>query len=393
MHAATRALAHEGAPRPGHRGTAGVATTVLLLLSGLASAPAAGPQGDLAASDGWARIGPELELRYPRDHGSHPEYRTEWWYATGNVVDASGSEFGFQFTIFRSGVVPGGANGLDETDAPAGSLRARHVFAAHLAVADVAGGKTHFAERMRRAGPLAAASETDMQLYVEDWELTRSEGGELRIRATDPLRGIGLDLTLDPARAPILHGDGGYSQKGADAGNASAYMSWTRLDTQGTLTVGGTPRAVGGSAWFDHEFGTSVLEAGVSGWDWFGLQFESGEELMLFTLRGARAAAAATWIGADGSVRVLAPDEFALTPKATWTSSVTGAAYPSVWQIDLRALGLKLEVRAALPDAELRTGGSTGVVYWEGPVRVSGDRRGRGYAELTGYAGSMGGRF
>ena len=43
-------------------------------------------------------------------------------------------------------------------------------------------------------------------------------------------------------------------------------------------------------------------------------------------------------------------------------------------------------------DQELRTPKSTGVTYWEGPVEILGSRRrhpiqGKGYLEMTGYAG------
>ncbi len=346
----------------------------------------------LGVANDWKSVTPELELAFPRDHGAHPAYQTEWWYLTGNVADEDGRRFGFQLTIFRRGLDPAPA-------APGASpLRARQVLAGHLAVTDVATGRTVLAERLRRAGsPLASAAVGELDLVLEDWSFARADDGLLVVRAADPARGLGLALELEPNKPLVLHGDGGYSRKGRDPGNASAYVSWTRLAAAGRLTVGGEAREVRGEAWFDHEFGTSVLDDDVVGWDWFGLQLDGGRELMLFVVReeggGVAPTSAGTLVEADGTAVPLGREDFAVEALAAWTSPRTGARYPARWRIELRERELELVVVPLVADAELATGGSTGVVYWEGPVEVSGDARGRGYAELTGYAGSMGARF
>lgn len=347
----------------------------------------------------WERVLPGLELAFPADHGAHPAYAIEWWYITGQVESDAGRRFGFQFTVFRRGLDPGSA------EPESSPLRARQVLAGHLALTDVTSGRTLFAERLRRAGsPLAHAAADDLDLALEDWSLARGPDDRLTLSAGDAALGIGLELELAPRKPLVLHGAGGYSSKGADPGNASAYSSWTRLATNGQLRVDGAELEVGGEAWFDHEFGTSVLEEGVTGWDWFGLHLADGRDLMAFRLRREDGtdsrASAGTLVGADGAARSLGPDDFTITPEdapgSTWTSPASGATYPARWRLAVPSAGLELEVVPLVSDCELRTTRSTGVAYWEGPVELrdaAGVVQGRGYAELTGYAGSMAGRF
>jgi len=346
------------------------------------------PQGD-----GWKRVEPGIALVFPADHGPHPEYRTEWWYLTGHLEDERGARFGFQFTVFRRGLEAG------PVPADASPLRAHEVYAGHLVLTDVAGNETRFAERMRRAGPLAGASASELDVRLDDWSLVRSGTGseeELALAAADPARGFGLALTLHPEKPLVRHGEGGYSSKGADPGNASAYVSWPRLAVTGRLALDGAEHTVLGSAWYDHEFGSSVLAGGAVGWDWFALQLDDGRELMLFTLRdaaGAPPASAGTLVALDGTPRALHRADFTLRPSSTWKSARTAATYPAGWTISIPGEALELTLTPLVPDCELVSDGSTRVSYWEGPVSVTGSSTGRGYAELTGYAGSMAGRF
>jgi predicted secreted hydrolase len=340
----------------------------------------------------WARVEPGIRLEYPRDHGSHPAYRTEWWYLTGELVDEDGRRFGCQFTIFRSGIDP------QPPQPGASPLRARELFAAHLAIADLESGRMHFAERLRRGGTaLARASTERLELALEDWSWTQGAGERSEIRASDPGTGIGIELRLEPRRPLVKHGLEGWSAKGSEPGNASAYVSWTRIAVEGSLLFAGRARSVQGEAWFDHEFGSSVLGEGVAGWDWFGLRLDGSRELMLFQLRGedgrARPASAGTLVEADGRVLPLSREDFELEVLAHWRSPQSGALYPARWRIRIPRAGLELELVPRIADAELHTRGSTGVTYWEGPVEVRGDASGSGYAELTGYAGSLAGRF
>lgn len=369
-------------------------TTRRSLLAALAGAPlvAALAAAGVRPRSGWRRVLPPLELAFPRDHGAHLDARTEWWYLTGNLVDDGGRALGFQLTIFRSGLEPG------RPPAGGSGLRAHHVLAGHFALADVEAGRLLHAERVRRLGAgLAEVSEEDLDARLEGWSIRRVGPGRLAIRAADGPAGIGLELELEAQKPLVLHGEGGYSRKGDDPGNASAYTSWTRLAARGRARLAGRGREVAGSAWYDHEWGTSQLGAGVVGWDWLSLQLDDGRELMLYVLRGGDGSrdpwSAGTLVAADGTWRALAPEDFALEATASWRSPASGARYPAAWRVRVPGAGLELEVTPTLAQAELDTSASTGVTYWEGPVRVRGSVGGQGYAELTGYAGDLSGRF
>lgn len=145
----------------------------------------------------------------------------------------------------------------------------------------------------------------------------------------------------------------------------------------------------------DHEFGTSFLEKEQVGWDWFSLQFEDGSELMLFQLRRSDGMldrhSSGTWI-ADGRGTHLGAGDFRLRPGEIWRSEVSGARYSVSWEIEVPTLDLRLRLSTRVQNQELRTERSSGVTYWEGAVEAEGTRagrpvRGRGYLEMTGYAG------
>ncbi len=345
-----------------------------------------------ASEPAWLRITAPPTLSFPRDHGAHPEVQTEWWYLTANLADNDGRKYGVQVTFFRYGIDPSAPR---PGEAP---LRARHALAAHVAVAEVDAGRFRHAERVWRAdGGFAGFRNDDLGVWLGDWTLERRDGDVLVARASDHVAGLAVDLQYRPTKQLVRHGVDGYSRKGADPGNASAYVSWTRLDVSGTLTIDGSEQVLAGAGWFDHEWGTSQLGASVVGWDWFSLRLADGSELMVYRLRrhdgSADPFSSGTIVRADGSARRLTVDEVVLDPTTWWTSPDSGGEYPSGWRVRVPSEDLELEVTPLVPGAELDGRGSTGVVYWEGPVSVSGSHTGEGYAELTGYAGSLAGRF
>jgi predicted secreted hydrolase len=365
----------------------------LALIAGLVAIVAGSPRVAFAAeSDAWEQITGPPALDLPRDHGAHPEVRTEWWYLTANLRDGDGRRYGVQVTFFRSGLDPA----LPEAgDSP---LRARQAVAAHLAVAEVEADRYRHAERVGRAdGAFAGFATDDLEVWLGDWQLERRTDDTLLARASDREAGIAVELSFRPVKELVRQGIDGYSQKGADPGNASAYLSWSRLEVSGTLALDGRELAVAGEGWFDHEWGSSQLGEGVSGWDWFSLRLEDRSELMVYRLRcedgSADPYSSGTLVRADGSTRRLTVDDVTFEPTGWWTSPATGGRYPSAWRIVVPSEQLELRVDPLVPAAELDGRGSIGVIYWEGPVEVSGSRRGEGYAELTGYAGSLTGRF
>ncbi len=340
----------------------------------------------------WRRITGPPTLSFPADHGGHPDTRTEWWYLTANLDASDGRRVGVQLTFFRQGLDPSPPEPGDA------KLRARQAVAAHLAVADVTQDRLRHAERVRRAdGLLAGFSTDDLDVWLDDWMLVRRPDGSLWAEAEDRVAGIAIALEMRPAKPLVLHGDGGYSRKGADPGNASVYLSWTRLEVAGTVRLDGRSLEVEGEGWFDHEWGSSQLGAGVAGWDWLSLRLDDGSELMVYELRRDDGTpspySSGTMVRPNGSTEHLGSADLELDAAGEWTSPDTGATYPSGWRLAVPSAGLELVVTPELEAAELDGRGSTGVVYWEGPVRVTGSRSGEGYVELTGYASDLAGRF
>jgi len=346
----------------------------------------------MATGETWRTVTAPLSLAFPADHGAHPQHRTEWWYVTGLVEEPGGRRFGYQLTFFRQGLEPG------PPPPGASELAPRQALAAHVAVADLAAGRLHHAQRLRRAAAgLAGAAVGDLHVWLEEWEIRRGDGDVLTLGAGDRAAGVALELRLVPTRPLVRHGESGVSRKGPEPGNASAYLTWTRLATAGTLTVGARTFPVTGTSWLDHEWGSTQLGADVVGWDWLGVRLEDGRDLMVYRLRRTDGSAsphsAGTVVHPDGSTLPLGPDDLQLLPLSHWQSPRTGAAYPSPLRLRIPRAGLDLLVTPLLPDAELDARSSTGVIYWEGPVALSGTASGEGYMELTGYASSLAGRF
>ncbi|HXS95636.1 MAG TPA: lipocalin-like domain-containing protein [Candidatus Limnocylindrales bacterium] len=322
---------------------------------------------------------PGWHYEFPRDHFSHPEFQTEWWYYTGNVKDAGGHRYGFELVFFRRGVEPRSAN--------PSAWRLDDVYLAHFAVTDVDAGRFRYSSRVNRAGPgIAGVSEAEGRIWNGNWRVdwdVRNDAQHLTAIA----EAMRIDLRLTPRTGPVIHGAGGLSVTGPLAGQASYYVSFPRLSVEGTLNGA----AVTGLAWMDHEWFTSLLNADQKGWDWFSVQLDNGSELMLFDLRRADGAAdphsSGTFIPASGKPVNLAAGDFRLEAVETWKSPKSGAQYPVKWRIRVPRLGISLECAAAVKDQELYFGKGSGPSYWEGAVTYSGSAAGVGYLEMTGYSG------
>jgi predicted secreted hydrolase len=335
--------------------------------------------------DQWQPALTGYRFSFPRDHALHKSYKLEWWYYTGNLKTSSGREFGFQLTFFRTGVVYKPVN--------PSRWAIRDLYPAHFAISDVAKNQFHYFERINRAGVGWAGADPDRyRVWNEDWE-ARLDGSVhvLTARARD----FAIELRLSPEKPEAVNDEGGVSQKGNVAGYATHYYSLSRLFATGRIEVDGRPYEVSGLAWMDHEFGSRFLQRDQIGWDWFSIQLDDGRDLMLLQIRRSDgsidAHATGTLVGADGRPTHLSHSQFSLSPRERWLSAASGANYPVAWHVEVPGEGLRLDVRPAIPDQELRTQDSTGIVYWEGAIRVSGlsenrQVQGSGYLEMTGYA-------
>ncbi len=353
-----------------------------------------GATGVLASQAGDFQVAqPGRAFRFPEDHGAHPEFRTEWWYYSGHLKAASGRRFGYQLTFFRLA--------LTRTAPEAKSAWAANtVYFAHLAVTDPQRRNFIYREKAQRGALGLAGAETGrLRVWVDDWQAEiQGETHHLQAKAEN----LALDLILTPLKPPVLHGEAGYSRKSAHAGVASHYYSVTRLVTRGRVTVNGEAVEVEGTSWRDREFGSGQLAENQTGWDWFALQLADGTEVMLYLMRlkdgGLDPASSGTLIDPRGRAHHLTLADFTVTATASWTSPHSKAVYPAKWDLALPRHGYRLALTPTLADQELLTGGQARLIYWEGQVRISGTKNGlpitgQGYVELTGYAGSLGGRF
>lgn len=344
------------------------------------------------ADEAFARAYEPIDFVFPRDHGAHPEYRTEWWYYTGNLTDSAGNQYGYQLTFFRSALTPD----LPERTS---DLATNQIYMAHFAVTNGAANDHQSFERFSRgAGGLAGATgEPAYAVWLEDWAVRTIEPGVTRLQASAPGEGgaVALDLTLRETQPPVLHGKQGLSQKGPEAGNASYYYSLVQIETTGTVTSQGETVEVTGLSWMDHEFGTSALSANAVGWDWFSMQLDNGAVLMLAQVRtadgGVMPQFEGTYVAADGKPETITAADLTLTASAQWTSPRTQITYPSGWQMAIARLNIALTVEPLIGDQEMEVS----FVYWEGAVTIEGtiaDQpvQGVGYVELTGYGQGAG---
>jgi predicted secreted hydrolase len=360
----------------------------LLVLAALVPAPAGQAASQLrlgavlgeTADDGFARADSPWAFEFPRDHGPHPEFRSEWWYLTANLRAPNGDEFGVQFTLFRQA--------LRAEPGVGGPWDASQIYLGHAAVTDVAAGVHLEAERLARAHPrLAGVTAAPFRAWIDGWSLTASgddlEGLVLDVVTAD----FALNLRFDPVKPVALQGDQGLSAKGP--GQASYYYSIPRLSAAGRIARGTTATAVTGAAWLDREWSTSVLSDDQTGWDWFALQLNSGEDLMAFQLRrrdGSRDPFdQGLWVDEAGVGRHLTAGDFVLLPLRAWRDD-RGTAWPVAWSLTLTGPEgpRRLRIEAAIDDQRM----DTLLTYWEGLVWVfdeTGRRVGTGYLEMTGY--------
>lgn len=344
-----------------------------------------------AGSEYFSVTGP-CNIQFPKDHGSHPGYKTEWWYYTGNLTSSEGKDCGFQLTFFRRQISPPGSE-TSWAEFPS-AWRTKQIFMAHAGLSDLSEKNYYHSEQIsREALGMAGAKEKNggIRVFLKNWNcLIQPSTHRLHAETDD----FSFSLALTPLKPYVLHGNDGYSQKGRKQESASCYYSFTRLASSGTLNVKGKSYAVSGFSWMDHEFSSAPLEPDIQGWDWFCLQLSDNTELMLYLLRkkdsASNAVAGGTFIFPDGKTLDLSEDSFETEILDTWKSRETGAVYPSEWRIAVRPVSLDLLVFSNLENQEMHSPQSTGVSYWEGSVSAEGSAKGKsvkgkGYAELTGY--------
>jgi predicted secreted hydrolase len=375
----------------------GLRVTGLVLLAGAALIALflCGGQGWGAQEAEWRQAIEPWKWAFPKDHGSHPAFRTEWWYFTGNLFDTAGKRYGYQLTFFRQGVA------LKPLD-PTNPWSIRDLYLAHFTLTDASAGHFSYGERLSRKGPgLAGSAEGGMQVRLLNWSAKMVDNTILlEARHQD----MELSVRLTPRKPLVLHGEHGLSKKGPKEGQASYYYSYTDLQTEGVIRTS-APRSsvrVQGTSWFDHEFGSNQLGAEQVGWDWFSLHLSDGQDLMIYLLRRKdgtlEPASSGTLVDGSGRITHLKLPDIGVEVLGYWKSARSAGAYPNKWRITIRPAHMDLVLAPLVANQELATLGSTGVTYWEGAVGGTGASRRKsvtceGYVEMTGYAGSMSGIF
>lgn len=339
-----------------------------------------------AGIPGYREALPGYRFEFPRDHFNHPEFRTEWWYYTGNLHASNGRRYGFELVFFRQAQRRG-------PSANPSAWRVDDLYLAHLALTDIGAARFRYFQRLNRAGPgLAGVSFDAGRIWNGNWQaLWDKTSGAQTLTAL--AEGVRFTLRLTPRTPPVINGENSVSQKAEGAGKASYYVSFPLLAAEGSLN--GFP--VTGTAWMDHEWFTHPLENNQQGWDWFSMQLGASgpapSELMLFQLRRTDGTldlySAGTYTAPDGRPAHLRRDDFQLQPEEFWTSPRTHIRYPVAWRVTVPSLGIALVCRAAIPNQELVAQDSASPTYWEGAVTYSGSASGVGYLEMTGYGQRM----
>ncbi|MGZ5054072.1 MAG: lipocalin-like domain-containing protein [Methylobacter sp.] len=332
----------------------------------------------------FARALKQQKFSFPYDYGAHNLYRTEWWYFTGNLENSEGRKFGYELTFFRFAL-------STKAQSSRSVWRSNQLYMAHLTLTDVKENRFYTNERFGRAGnELAGADNDKYHVWLYDWSATAEGNIEFPLRLRAKRDQFAIDLLLNTQKSLVLQGEQGLSQKSAEPGNASYYYSYTRLPTQGTLTIADDNYAVTGNSWMDREWSTSSLSKEQSGWDWFALQFSDNTELMFYRLRRKDGQqdnnSAGSLVLADGTIVPLKMQDATIDIQATWQSPHSGINYPSRWRLSVPSQKLAVEIVPLINDQEL----NVSFRYWEGAVRIDGTKNGKaisgqGYVELTGY--------
>jgi len=361
---------------------------------------------------GYARAIARSEWKFPDDHGPHPEFQTEWWYFVGNLDASDGRHFGYELTFFRRAITPTTACGVCGVSARESDWATNQIYFAHFAISDIKANDHFSTERFSRgAAGLAGGAGNPFRVWIENWSVAQIPNpksqdptsniqlptSNFQLTAHDAGHGtldIGLDLTMRATKPPTLHGENGLHQKPEQIGNASYYVSLTRMDSAGELTVNGQTFKVTGLTWMDHEFSTAVLGADDVGWDWFAIQLSDQRELMFYQIRrkdgSTESLSSGTLVERDGTTRHITKDDVQLQALEQWKSSYSRATYPARWTLSIPSANLTLTITPFMTDQEMHVS----IIYWEGAVQISGTSngqpvRGVGYVELTGYASAF----
>jgi predicted secreted hydrolase len=334
--------------------------------------------------DGFAAAPSSWDFQFPADHGSHDEYRSEWWYLSGTLQDESHNYFGVQFVLMRIGLTAVSQARRSRWATPG-------IYAGLFSITDPAGDRLRADRRVSRAAlGLAGTAIDPAQLWIENWRLEQIgiNGRALDLGmhiATDDLT---LDLELHNTQ-PLIDANDLRGQRVEESTPFRFYLQ-PRLRAKGTLRVGDQRTAVNGTLTMEHAWGELPLPGSPVARDRFVLYL--GGERVLICVRTHRVDGSGTptttglLIGHNKRPIVVSSSEMALDPVEHWTSVSSGRRYPVRWALQIPGQGIKLELIPYWNNQEE----TIWAPFWAGPVRLRGPVAmtvGNGFMQLNGYHG------
>ncbi|MDO6705421.1 lipocalin-like domain-containing protein [Photobacterium sp. 1_MG-2023] len=324
---------------------------------------------------GFERVVPDRTFRFPADHLSHPNFRTEWWYLTANLATEQGEWLAVQWTLFRNASRPVSLVN------PESGWQSPQRYMAHVVVTKA--DQRYQAERFARGGiGQAGVQGQPFTLWLDNWRWQAEGSAPFPAQLSFQDQDMAVRLDMHNRGSIVLQGQQGYSQKDpADPALASYYYSMPFVRLRGDIVLAGQRYQVSGNGWFDREWSSQPLSAHQQGWDWFSIHLDDGRALMLYQLRSQLhpAHVFGSLSQPDGQTEIISPQEASLTP--IQTADIAGRDFPVRWRIQIPSQHMALEVQAKRTDQLL----PFIFPYWEGPVAVSGSHTGQGFMELTGY--------
>jgi predicted secreted hydrolase len=312
---------------------------------------------------------------------AHEDLENEWWYYHGHLANGP-QEFGFHLVFFRRRT-----DGVRVGRVLPVRLASDQIRFAHFSLTDISRRQFYYGQRRSVIGNAGSASDR-YEVWMGDWFAKGSEGSHY-LQAK--VRGIDFNLELRPTKPAVDHQrDVAMTQHGAH----EHYLTYSRMEAHGSLTLNSIVHPITGQAWMDREFGAFTFNKYLNGWDWFAIQLDDGRDLLVFQMRDERNMpsehSTVLFIDCSGSVERFGLSGLRVTPSSSYTSPFSSNTYPMGWRVEISGVAAELSIESCLSCQELDTRGSTNVIYWEGPARVGGKVRGekvsgRCYVELSGY--------
>ena len=309
------------------------------------------------------------KITFPNAHLPHKEYRHEWWYLTANLTSASGQRFASQWTLFRTAV------------------NNRHWYFAHAALADTKDHLSAFRDG-REEFANVELSDTPFRAVIDDWVWQSSVHllpAKLSYGSGDY---AGRNEDLDPEKWQVklslssngpfyLQGDKGFSKKHHSEDIASHYYSQPFIDVEGRILWQGEWLTVTGNAWFDREWGSSLLAQDQQGWDWFSLRLSKDKALMIYRIRSNKDDFIyGSLMSSNGDIDILPINDIDLNSRV-----INEFGYPQEFTLKVESQAVDIKIDIINKKQIMRFG----IEYFEGMVDFDGSHTGQGFVEMTGY--------